>query len=79
MVKLPGNNLKARFPEGTLMATFEELAKQYESMIWKVIHSLHIYKNQEEYFHTGLIALWEANQRFVEGKGSFSGYAYFLY
>lgn len=58
------------------MESFAELAKQYEPMIWKVIHSLHIYKNQEEYFQTGLIALWEANNRFIEGKGSFSGFAY---
>lgn len=58
------------------MESFEELAKQYEPMIWKVIHSLNIYKNQEEFFQTGLIALWEAKNRYEEGKGNFSAYAY---
>lgn len=58
------------------MESFAELAKQYEPMIWKIIHSLHIYKNQEEYFQTGLIALWDASNRFIEGKGSFSSFAY---
>lgn len=58
------------------MESFAELAKQYEPMIWKIIHSLHIYKNQEEYFQTGLIALWDASNRFIEGKGSFTSFAY---
>lgn len=58
------------------MAKFEELAIQYEPMIWKVIHSLNIYKNQQEYYQTGLIALWEAKERYIEGKGNFAAFAY---
>jgi RNA polymerase sigma factor (sigma-70 family) len=37
---------------------------------------LHIYKNQQEFYQTGLIALWEASQTFEERKGTFSNYAY---
>lgn len=58
------------------MESFTELAEQYEAMIWKIIRSLHIYKNQEDYFQIGLIALWDASNRFVEGKGSFTSFAY---
>lgn len=45
-------------------------------MIQKIMHSLHIYKNQQEFYQTGLIALWEASQTFEERKGTFSNYAY---
>lgn len=55
---------------------FDELAKNYEPMIWSIIHSLHIYKNQEEFFQIGLIALWDAFRKFDEKKGKFSTYAY---
>lgn len=58
------------------MKCFEEILIQYEPMIWKIIHTLHIYKNQEEFYQTGLIALWEATHGFDETKGSFSSYAY---
>lgn len=58
------------------MNRFEELAVQYETMIYKIMHTLHIYKNQEEFFQLGLIALWEADRRFDEAKGTFTSYAY---
>lgn len=45
-------------------------------MIWKIIHSLHIYKNQSEFYQTGLIALWEAKRGFDEEKGHFTSYAF---
>jgi RNA polymerase sigma factor (sigma-70 family) len=56
--------------------SFEELVVQYQPMILKIIKSLHIYKNQHEFYQTGLIALWEAAQSFDERKGSFPSYAY---
>ncbi len=37
-------------------------------MIHSIIHSLNIYKNHEEYFQTGLIALWDASKNFDENK-----------
>jgi RNA polymerase sigma factor (sigma-70 family) len=55
---------------------FIELEEQYASMIWKIIHSLNIYKHLEEFYQTGLIALWEAKCGFDEEKGSFTSYAY---
>lgn len=45
-------------------------------MIYKVIQSLNIYKNEEEFYQTGLIALWEAQERFDPKKGKFSAFAY---
>lgn len=55
---------------------FLPLFEQYENMIWKVIHSLKIYKNLEDYFQIGLIALWEAYKGFDEEKGAFHSYAF---
>jgi RNA polymerase sigma factor (sigma-70 family) len=56
--------------------SFEQLANQYQLMIHKIIHSLHIYKNQEEFYQTALIGLWEAKERFDPEKGTFTNYAY---
>ena len=58
------------------MESFDELVAQYQPMIHKIIQSLHIYRNKDEFYQTGLIALWEASHSFNEGKGSFSNYAY---
>jgi RNA polymerase sigma factor (sigma-70 family) len=58
------------------MQNFDLLAKQYEPMIHKIISSLNIYKNKEEYFHTGLVGLWEAAEAFDPNKGDFTNYAY---
>jgi RNA polymerase sigma factor (sigma-70 family) len=58
------------------MQNFDQLAKQYEPMIYKIISSLNIYKNKEEYFHTGLVGLWEAAEAFDPDKGDFTNYAY---
>ena len=45
-------------------------------MIYQIIHSLHIYKNHDEFYQIGLIALWEASNQFDETKGAFLSYAY---
>ncbi|MCA1058843.1 sigma-70 family RNA polymerase sigma factor [Rossellomorea aquimaris] len=58
------------------MEKFEEIHAKYERMIHKIIHSLHIYKNKDHYYQTGLIALWEAHQNFDPDKGAFPAYAY---
>ncbi|MBU8915104.1 sigma-70 family RNA polymerase sigma factor [Bacillus sp. FJAT-29953] len=58
------------------MESFEQLAEQYNPMIHKIIHSLHLYTNKEEFYQHGLIALWEASQRFNPEKGKFINYAY---
>ncbi|WP_284035596.1 sigma-70 family RNA polymerase sigma factor [Neobacillus sp. 114] len=58
------------------MESFEQLAEQYQPMIHKVIHSLHLYTDLEEFYQLGLISLWEASQRFNPKKGNFTNYAY---
>ncbi|WP_066055735.1 sigma-70 family RNA polymerase sigma factor [Robertmurraya korlensis] len=58
------------------MEHFNEIAKQYEPMIHKIILTLGIYKNQEEFYQTGLIALWQAAKRYDRERGAFSSFAY---
>lgn len=58
------------------MENFNEIAKQYEPMIHKIILTLGIYKNREEFYQTGLIALWQAAQRYDQERGAFSSFAY---
>ena len=49
---------------------FEQLAAEYSNMIHSIIHSLRIYKNHDEFYQVGLIALWEGSQHYDEQKGS---------
>ncbi|MCH6269354.1 sigma-70 family RNA polymerase sigma factor [Neobacillus citreus] len=58
------------------MESFEQIAEQYKPMIHKIINSLHLYKDKEEFYQHGLIALWEVCQRFNPEKGDFTNYAY---
>lgn len=58
------------------MESFEEVKAAFTPMIHYHIRKLSIYKNQDEFFQLGLIALWQAYQRFNPDKGSFSSYAY---
>ncbi|WP_040207421.1 sigma-70 family RNA polymerase sigma factor [Neobacillus jeddahensis] len=58
------------------MDSFSQLVEQYTPMIHKIMHSLHLYRNQEEFYQTALIALWEADNGFNPDKGSFTNYAY---
>ena len=55
---------------------FEQLSAQYSNMIHSITHSLHIYKDHDEFYQIGLIALWNASENFNEEKGKFSTYAY---
>lgn len=58
------------------MENFDEIVKQHEKMIHSIIHSLHIFKNKDEFYQIGLIALWDALQNFNPETGKFSSYAY---
>jgi RNA polymerase sigma factor (sigma-70 family) len=58
------------------LESFEQLTIQYEPMIHQIINTLHIYKNKDEFYQHGLIALWEASTRFNPAKGHFAAYAY---
>ncbi|KKI93226.1 hypothetical protein WQ54_05130 [Bacillus sp. SA1-12] len=57
-------------------AKFEELLEQYKPMIYYIIRKLAIYKNEQEFYQIGCIALWEAAQRFNKEKGEFRSYVY---
>lgn len=56
--------------------SFDQLLLQYEPLIHRVMNTLHVYRNKEEYYQVGLIALWEAERSFSEEKGAFLPYAY---
>lgn len=58
------------------MQDFDELVTQYTPMIYHSIHRLKMYKHMDEFFQLGLIALWEASERFDQEKGNFSAYAF---
>jgi DNA-directed RNA polymerase len=59
------------------MDDFEQLAGQFSKLIFSIIHSLHIYKNEDEFYQIGLLALWDASKNFDHTKGiQFSTYAY---
>lgn len=58
-------------------STFEETAQLYERMIRKQLKRLCIYRNHDEFYQCGLIALWKAYEQFDERKGAFSTYAFY--
>jgi RNA polymerase sigma factor (sigma-70 family) len=58
------------------LESFNQLVAQYEPMIYKIMQSLHLYKNLDEFYQLGLIGLWEASERFDSGRGEFTNYAY---
>ncbi len=55
---------------------FEQLAAEYSNMIHSIVYSLRIYKNHDEFYQVGLIALWEGSRRYDEKKGLFSTYIF---
>lgn len=74
MVEVPGNKeARAHFRRIKIME-FEQLAANYSKMIYSIIHSLRIYKNQDEFYQIGLISLWEASQQYDEQKGALPAY-----
>lgn len=55
---------------------FEKLHEQFEPMIYHVMKRLEIYRNEQEFYQIGCIALWDASLRFNKEKGEFKSYAY---
>lgn len=55
---------------------FHEVVEQYEPMIYHIMNSLSIYKDRDEYYQIGLIALWESWKKFDSKKGSFLSFSY---
>lgn len=76
MVLTPGNKRKVHFLKRCSMEDFSKLAIQYTPMIHQIIQTLSIYKNKDDFFQIGLIALWEAQTKFDENKGRFLNFAY---
>ncbi|MEC2057564.1 sigma-70 family RNA polymerase sigma factor [Peribacillus psychrosaccharolyticus] len=58
------------------MEEFSDIVEQYTPMINRIIRSLMIYKDQDDYFQIGLIALWDAYSLYDPEKGSFLSIAY---
>ena len=58
------------------MEDFSTIAIQYKPMIHQIIRRLSIYKNKDDFFQIGLIALWEAYEKFDSKQGEFLNYAY---
>jgi DNA-directed RNA polymerase len=56
--------------------SFEVCLTQYEPMIKSLIKKIRVYKQYEEYYQIGQIALWQAYENFNEEKGSFTTFAY---
>jgi RNA polymerase sigma factor (sigma-70 family) len=57
-------------------ATFNDCLNQYTPLIKSIIKKLRIYKDYDEYYQIGQIALWHAYENYEINKGSFSNYAY---
>ncbi|KON88194.1 RNA polymerase sigma24 factor [Sporosarcina globispora] len=58
------------------MESFEELAVKYKPMIHKIIRSLNIYKNKDDFYQLGLITLWQVWKNYDADKGTLASYAY---
>lgn len=56
--------------------SFETVVEQYRPLIFYIIRKLHIRRHVDEYVQIGLIALWEAYERYDETKGSFCTFAF---
>jgi RNA polymerase sigma factor (sigma-70 family) len=64
----------ALFRKGTLLlknVDFEEVLSQYEPIIFNQLKKLGIYKNHDNFYQLGLIALWDAHKQFDPAKGKF--------
>ena len=58
------------------MMEFDLLVEKYSRMIHGIMKSLAIYKDHDDYYQIGLIALWDAAKLYDEEKGKFSTYAF---
>lgn len=58
------------------MEDFDAVVERMRPIIGSIIRSLNIYKNHEEFFQIGLIALWKAYMAYDPEKGTFETFAY---
>ncbi|KAA0547115.1 sigma-70 family RNA polymerase sigma factor [Bacillus sp. BGMRC 2118] len=81
-IKVPRNTWKRRaFWKETKLeqnkCSFQEVLDREEWVVHYCIKRLNIFKNKDEFYQEGLIALWEAYQRYDSTKGStFRTFAY---
>lgn len=57
------------------MIQFEQVLAQYEPMISATIRQLNIYRDHEHFRQAGRVALWQAWERYEEGRGHFAPFA----
>lgn len=61
--------------EDRKMIEFEQVLAQYEPMISSTLRKLNIYRDHEHFRQAGRVALWQAWERYEEGRGHFAPYA----
>ncbi|ARK29869.1 RNA polymerase factor sigma-70 [Halalkalibacter krulwichiae] len=54
---------------------FEEVLRMFDPAIKKQLVTLRLYKDHDEFYQIGCIALWNAYQQFDPDKGHFPSYA----
>ncbi|ENH96263.1 hypothetical protein J416_11822 [Gracilibacillus halophilus YIM-C55.5] len=59
------------------MKEFTELLKDFEPMIYSLMHKYQIRDPEGDFYQEASIALWRAYQKYDEGKSRFSTYAYY--
>lgn len=57
--------------KGPSSEKFDDLVVQYQPLIHKINPSLYIYRNEDGFYLTGLIGLWNAAQFIDEKKAAF--------
>lgn len=58
------------------MQSFETLFEEHEALIKQVMNHLKIYRNFDEFYQLGRIALWEATIKYDPTKSSFEMFAF---
>jgi RNA polymerase sigma factor, sigma-70 family len=58
------------------MKDFEKVVKELDPLIKSIMKDLHIYKNFEDFYQIGRIALWRAWQSYNPERSSFPTFAY---
>lgn len=61
--------------EDRKMMEFEQVLAQYEPMISAALRQLNIYRDRDHFRQAGRVALWQAWERYEEGKGHFAPFA----
>ncbi|NEU30294.1 sigma-70 family RNA polymerase sigma factor [bacterium LRH843] len=55
--------------------SFEEILTDYKGLIKNQIKKLNLTHRFDEFYQVGVIGLWQAYERFQDGKGAFPAYA----